>query len=387
MSMGEVGESGNRETQRVSVQMNGLPGDLLQRVVAGNLFPRKFEEAASEETGEIELSLGLSLNGRFGVDPKKAKMLTRSSSISDFMTPLRYQDRASTVLPITALTRTCSLPMETEEEWRKRKELQTLRRLEAKRKRTAKQRSYKAARSRDRDRASLEENCEEDKVVEDKPPMGRNGNHLQQPYLGMPSWTIGGFIPSKTERANGLGDGGLKGNTTPPPPPPPPLPPSSQGSVGSQRSSSGISEFESQPMQVKGVNKCSEARSPASIQSLPGQSEQKPLISPGTPEKSGKVGGVVAENQPKKPTISSRGVSEMARKVMEDMPCVSTTGDGPNGKKVDGFLYRYKKGEEVRIVCVCHGSFLSPAEFVKHAGGSDVAHPLRHIVVYPSSLL
>ncbi|RVW82745.1 Ninja-family protein MODD [Vitis vinifera] len=391
MSMGEVGESGNRETQRVSVQMNGLPGDLLQRVIAGNLFPRKFEEAASEETGEIELSLGLSLNGRFGVDPKKAKMLTWSSSISDFMTPLRYQDRASTVLPITALTRTCSLPMETEEEWRKRKELQTLRRLEAKRKRTAKQRSYKTARSRDRDRASLEENCEEDKVVEDKP-----------------QW----------------------GNTTPPPPPPPPLPPSSQGSVGSQRSSSGISEFESQPMQdhavlewqgnpmlyhciefvqgmpewigrtlfitkfdsihlvqVKGVNKCSEARSPASIQSLPGQSEQKPLISPGTPEKSGKVGGVVAENQPKKPTISSRGVSEMARKVMEDMPCVSTTGDGPNGKKVDGFLYRYKKGEEVRIVCVCHGSFLSPAEFVKHAGGSDVAHPLRHIVVYPSSLL
>ena len=134
------------------------------------------------------------------------------------------------------------------------------------------------------------------------------------------------------------------------------------------------------------MNKCSEERSLASTRSLPDQNEQKPLISPGTPEKLGNVGRVVAENQPKKPPISNDGLNEMARKVMEDMPCVSTTGDGPDGKKVDGFLYRYKKGEEVRIVCVCHGSFLSPAEFVKHAGGSDVDHPLRHIVVYPALL-
>lgn len=76
-----------------------------------------------------------------------------------------------------------------------------------------------------------------------------------------------------------------------------------------------------------------------------------------------------------------------ARNMIEDMPCVSTTGDGPNGKKIDGFLYRYRKGEQVKIVCVCHGSFLSPAEFVKHAGGSDVAHPLKHIVVNPTPFL
>lgn len=265
MSMGEAGENGNRETQRILVQMNGVSEDLLQRVIAENHFPRKFEEAAAgEETGEIELSLGLSLNGRFGVDPKKAKMLTRSSSISDFMTPLRCQDRASsTVIPIAALTRTCSLPMETEEEWRKRKELQTLRRMEAKRKRTAKQRSHKAARTRDRDRPSLPDNCEEDKVAEDRPPppppplpVGRNGNYLQQPYLGMPSWTRGPFIPpSKAERVNGMngGDGVLKEHTPPPPPPPPPPPAllaPSQGSVGSLKSSSsGISEFDNQSVQ------------------------------------------------------------------------------------------------------------------------------------------
>ena len=71
-----------------------------------------------------------------------------------------------------------------------------------------------------------------------------------------------------------------------------------------------------------------------------------------------------------------------AKGMMEEMPCVFTVGVG--GRRVEGFLYRYKKGEEVRIVCVCHGKFFSPAEFVEHAGGGVVAHPLRHIVVNPS---
>lgn len=66
------------------------------------------------------------------------------------------------------------------------------------------------------------------------------------------------------------------------------------------------------------------------------------------------------------------------------MPCVSTTGNGPNGKTITGFLYRYTK-TEVSIICVCHGSSFSPEEFVKHAGGTDVSHPLRHIVVAPST--
>ncbi|OVA07924.1 Ninja [Macleaya cordata] len=66
------------------------------------------------------------------------------------------------------------------------------------------------------------------------------------------------------------------------------------------------------------------------------------------------------------------------------MPCVSTVGNGPNGKTITGFLYRYTK-TEVSIICVCHGSSFSPAEFVKHAGGTDVSHPLKHIVVVPSA--
>lgn len=69
---------------------------------------------------------------------------------------------------------------------------------------------------------------------------------------------------------------------------------------------------------------------------------------------------------------------------LADMPGVFTKGDGPNGRRIDGILYKYGKGEEIRIMCVCHGSFLSPAEFVKHAGGNDVAHPLKHIVIKPN---
>lgn len=96
---------------------------------------------------------------------------------------------------------------------------------------------------------------------------------------------------------------------------------------------------------------------------------------------------LATENHSTRPTFAKNGTKEAARNVLEDMPCVSTTGLGPNGKRIEGFLYRYRKGEEVRIVCVCHGSFLSPAEFVKHAGGGDVAHPLKHIVVNPSPFL
>lgn len=71
------------------------------------------------------------------------------------------------------------------------------------------------------------------------------------------------------------------------------------------------------------------------------------------------------------------------KNTLVDMPYVSTKGFS---NKIEGFLYRYKRGEEVKIVCVCHGMFLSPAEFVKHGGGGDVACPLKHIVVNPFPL-
>ncbi|CAN6861849.1 hypothetical protein Bca4012_040953 [Brassica carinata] len=242
-----------------------IPRDLLQRFMS-----KKQKSSVEDGEVEIELDLGLSLNGRFGVDPlAKTRLLARSSSIPDLVVNGGG----------TELSRTCSLPVETEE-WRKRKELQSLRRLEAKRKRLEKQRNVRVLREK--------------------------------------------------HKAGGGGE---------------------EGSIGSSGSgSSGLSELDTSPSPpVQATTKASIERSPSSTQPLP-------------------------KNQ-------------AARNMIDDMPCVSTTGDGPNGRKIDGFLYRYRKGDEVRIVCVCHGSFLTPAEFVKHAGGRDVAHPLKHIVVNPSPFL
>ncbi|XP_044493097.1 uncharacterized protein LOC123216663 [Mangifera indica] len=83
--------------------------------------------------------------------------------------------------------------------------------------------------------------------------------------------------------------------------------------------------------------------------------------------------------KPPKPQIQNQNTLSLPQ-----MPCVSTTGNGPNGKTINGFLYRYTK-TEVSIICVCHGTSFSPAEFVRHAGGTDVSNPLKHITVIRSA--
>ncbi|XP_028781089.1 ninja-family protein mc410 isoform X2 [Neltuma alba] len=49
-----------------------------------------------------------------------------------------------------------------------------------------------------------------------------------------------------------------------------------------------------------------------------------------------------------------------------NLPWVSTTGSGPNGRTISGVTYRYSTNQ-VKIVCACHGSHMSPEEFVRHA--------------------
>nr|WKT15060.1 NINJA1 [Lilium hybrid division VII] len=49
-----------------------------------------------------------------------------------------------------------------------------------------------------------------------------------------------------------------------------------------------------------------------------------------------------------------------------DLPWVSTTGAGPNGKTISGVTYKYNKNQ-IKIVCACHGSHMSPEEFIQHA--------------------
>lgn len=271
-----------------------FPRDLLGSFIPGNLCQINMEKTAvdDEEDGiEIELSLGLSLNGWFGVDPNKDNNIIRSASISNFMST---KTDGSTY---TWITRTSSLPME------------------AKRKPVEKLENGRVVRGR--------VDCQ------------------------------GGV---KVEAVVG---GGL------------------EGSFGSQESaSSGISDFESSA--IGGTNKYITS----SVQSV----REKKMDNV-----TGKLGGgvVVHPNPCTKNAIGEKmQTNEMGRRnMMGDMPFVSTRGDGPNGKRIEGFLYRYKKGEEVRIVCVCHGSFLSPTEFIKHAGGSNVEHPLKHIVVSASPFL
>lgn len=56
-----------------------------------------------------------------------------------------------------------------------------------------------------------------------------------------------------------------------------------------------------------------------------------------------------------------------------NLPWVSTTGSGPNGRTISGVTYRYSTNQ-IRIVCACHGSHMTPEEFVRHAN-EDQANP------------
>ncbi|XWS64179.1 hypothetical protein CRYUN_Cryun06bG0164200 [Craigia yunnanensis] len=368
--MGEASEnrrsSSSKEMNNLSLQIEKYPRDLLQRFMSSETqASTRSEGEEGEEEEEVELNLGLSLGGRFGVD-KNAKKLTRSSSIAGSI-PIFREDDANTppLVPYPTLIRASSLPTETEEEWRKRKELQTRRRMEAKRRRSEKQRSSK-------------EKTEVNLLKEEK-QAGRANNIRVGPPFGLQSWAavarqviLGGG--SEVVGVKGKGGGSAAAFSQGP------VLPCPQRSIESQGgSSSSISEMENKALQ--GASSCGEAGSSGSTLSFQEQGNQEAMGSSGTKaSETCRASRLEVETLCK--TVENRGKE---RGTMEDMPCVFTKGEGPNGERIEGILYKYGKGEEVRIMCVCHGNFLSPAEFVKHAGGGDVDHPLRHIVVNPSS--
>ncbi|KAI3861817.1 hypothetical protein MKX03_027422 [Papaver bracteatum] len=359
-----MGERNNENSANID---NEYPKDLLQRFMAGNHFPTEFA-AKTEETEEDdeEIELNLSLGGCFGVNPSEKKRLMRSSSISvsGLSNLFKDEEEGNNSCSAASLIRTCSLPVvvATEEERRKRKELQSLRRLEAKRKRSEKQKNCT--------RVNYNKDSQQEKMQQqqdnDKQKNGLFSSSSMAISFRGPNWGSNPTLGRNID-INGV----------------PPLPPSPVSvSMNSQASSSsgGSDEIHGRP--VPGMNSSSEMRSPMSSQSFKEHIEQKPVMPPAptTPsEKPSSGTDVKMENTSySPPKVAETGSREMG---MEEMPCVSTTGNGPNGKRIEGFLYKYRKGEEVRIVCVCHGSFLTPAEFVKHAGGIDVTHPLRHITV------
>ena len=122
---------------------------------------------------------------------------------------------------------------------------------------------------------------------------------------------------------------------------------------------------------VGSSNSCNDERSPKIVSGCSSNSGSQ-----GTERPSVTRANKVNENENEKRVRSEDSVDRKGKGMatstgLVDMPCVFTKGDGPNGRRVDGILYKYGKGEEVRIMCICHGSFLD--------------RPLRHIVVNTSS--
>ncbi|KAL4586757.1 hypothetical protein LXL04_011401 [Taraxacum kok-saghyz] len=335
-----MAERTKNEMENLSLQTkNRFSRDLLQRFMVNST--NLGDPRGSDPEDEVELNLGLSLGGRFGVD-KSNSSLVRSSSIAAILPVVKDDD----VLGVrqretghgiggpaySSLIRTASLPLESEE-WRKRKELQSLKRLAAKRRRSEKQRNLPKV--------------EKEQHVAAK---GRVGSSVG-PSLGSGNWDFNVATATLTSDGN-------VGGLTPP--------------VESQTSIK--SEFESR--QLQGSINEAEATKPASMQ----QSGQERSSEGGSSSSRSKM----ADRPPALRLSRPKTGKEIGMNTF-DMPCVFTVGDSPSGRRIEGILYKYGKGEEVKIMCVCHGSFLSPAEFVKHAGGTDVVHPLKHIVVNPSS--
>ncbi|KAJ8773153.1 hypothetical protein K2173_028330 [Erythroxylum novogranatense] len=84
----------------------------------------------------------------------------------------------------------------------------------------------------------------------------------------------------------------------------------------------------------------------------------------------------------KKLKLSNNGFEGSGMEMMKLMPTVVVHGPAPNGRKVSGFLYKYTQNQ-VCIICLCHGMYHSPMEFVNHAGLRDVENPLTYIKVHP----
>ncbi|KAL4184552.1 hypothetical protein AMTRI_Chr10g1650 [Amborella trichopoda] len=240
----------------------------------------------------------------------------------------------------------------------------------------------------DKDRASLEADCagtevstageaREKEICRDAKPetlaLGLSGHMQSTSGNELPPFLYGWPGLARTSSLNNSGSN----STLYQPIASRPFAPSPHASLVSQgSSSSGFSEFDSRS--APGGSSSIEAKSPMSA-----EAGAEARVLPRGLSVSADKGGEAR--------VLARGLSGSADKGGEArvlakglsarMPCVTTKGEGPNGKRVEGVLYNYSKGEEVSIVCVCHGTFLTPAEFVRHAGGGDVDHPLRHIVV------
>ncbi|KAL5729099.1 hypothetical protein ACHQM5_002096 [Ranunculus cassubicifolius] len=77
----------------------------------------------------------------------------------------------------------------------------------------------------------------------------------------------------------------------------------------------------------------------------------------------------ILENSAIKPGIAP-GMKFGGSGSYPDLPWVSTTAPGPNGRTISGVTYKYDKNQ-IKIVCACHGTHMTPEEFVQHASAAD----------------
>nr|CAD1832346.1 unnamed protein product [Ananas comosus var. bracteatus] len=338
--MGE--EATGEEKRRVFASSEGLfQRDLLRRFAARSSGEEESSEPISGgDSDEIELSLGLSLGGRFGAESPHRNPLVRSSSIAS-LTSLPAAADAAAPAP-SPLMRTSSLPTGAEEEQRrKRREAQSLKRLEAKRKRLERRNSIKTG-----------------ALTKD-----------QQQFLGekLDFEATDGVFANKVVAS---------------------LPVNGFREVTSQGSSSSGEGRPGKGVDILVFSSSTDAKTPPVVRTLSFENsnphKESRVTPPKAPCRAVDVKHITGDRNPSERVLGR--ASSTGSYMMEEMPCVSTKGEGPNGRRIEGFLYKYGKGEEVRIVCICHGSFWTPAEFVRHAGGGEVANPLKHIIVDPSAL-
>ncbi|XP_062210349.1 ninja-family protein 1-like [Phragmites australis] len=397
--------------------MEGYSRDLLCGFGRGDAPPPEQRPRPPRvDMEEVELSLGLSLGGRFGLE-RRGERLARSSSVAAvLMTPVEVA--APTALARTSslpakaeeaevgrkqglngwgsscrengglgveaaarlpesgspssgssdgegqrlqvniadpLLRTTSLPAGIDDECRKRKAAQSLKRLELKKKRIERRNSLTCNTSKEAAGQILEEmNANTEKLESfDEVVMRNKQNHSNDQHLmnGLPLMHQVTF----TSKDRSLSAMRKKLNSA------------FKGTTGTEDHSPSAA-----------VAHPGEGANGATAASPPFPSLVARAAALGSMGDQQRISGRVAAR--------AKSMGDAERIMMQEMPCVCTKGL-PNGNRVEGFLYKYRKGEEVRIVCVCHGSFLTPAEFVKHAGGGEVANPLRHIIVNPQSFV
>lgn len=56
----------------------------------------------------------------------------------------------------------------------------------------------------------------------------------------------------------------------------------------------------------------------------------------------------------------------------------TTTIERIDGKKAEGFLYRFGGGQ-IGVVCNCHGWIIPVTDFVKHVVGTDLMNPKKRV--------